>query len=265
MVDSVDIGSSQIIVFLDESTSICLGDTARLTVINLSGGALAYSWSPASAILEGQNTGSVLVNPLVNQEFSVEITNELGCMLTESGRVFVDNTAPPLSVTAEPDTLFSPGAVQLEATFDANYAYLWQPSSGLNNITISNPTAQVDSTATYTVRVVDENGCRNEALITVIVIGECIEPYIFVPNAFTPNGDNLNDLLFVEGNTIEELTFAIYDRWGEKVFETDDQSVGWDGTYKGRELSPDVYGYYLEVRCFNGEQFFKKGNITLIR
>ncbi|MCB9303568.1 MAG: gliding motility-associated C-terminal domain-containing protein [Lewinellaceae bacterium] len=265
VVDSVDIGSSQIIVFLDESTSICLGDTARLTVINLSGGDLAYSWSPASAILEGQNTGSVLVNPLVNQEFSVEITNELGCMLTESGRIFVDNTVPPLSVTAEPDTLFSPGAVQLEATFDANYAYLWQPSSGLNNITISNPTAQVDSTATYTVRVVDENGCRNEALITIIVIGECIEPYIFVPNAFTPNGDNLNDLLFVEGNTIEELTFAIYDRWGEKVFETDDQSVGWDGTYKGRELSPDVYGYYLEVRCFNGEQFFKKGNITLIR
>jgi gliding motility-associated-like protein len=86
-----------------------------------------------------------------------------------------------------------------------------------------------------------------------------------VPNAFSPNGDLLNDGLFVRGNSIDELHFVIYNRWGEKVFETRDQSIPWDGTYKGKPLSPDVYAYYLEVRCFNGETYFEKGNISLIR
>ena len=137
--------------------------------------------------------------------------------------------------------------------------------SGLNNITIFNPTARIDSTAVFTVEVVDEEGCRNEVELRVVVVSECREPFIFVPNAFTPNGDNLNDRLFVEGKTIDELYFAVYNRWGEKVFETDDQAIGWDGSFKGRELSPDVFGYYLEVRCFNGATYFKKGNVTLIR
>ncbi len=263
--DSVTVGSRRILVFLDESSSICLGDTARLRVINLTGEALFYAWSPAEAILGGQQSAEALVSPSANQVFNVSITNELGCTLTESSRVFVDNTIPPLSIAAEPDTLFGPGQVQLEATFDAGYSYLWHPAAGLNNIAIFNPTARVDSTRTFMVSVVDENGCSNEAAITIVLIGECVEPYIFVPNAFTPNGDNLNDLLFVRGAAIDELYFAVYNRWGEKVFETDVQSIGWDGSFSGRELPPDVYGYYLEVRCFNGEQFFKKGNVTLIR
>ncbi|MCB9277025.1 MAG: PKD domain-containing protein [Lewinellaceae bacterium] len=263
--DSVTVGSRPVLVFVDESTSICLGDTARLTAINLSGETLTFAWSPGVAILEGQGTSSVLVSPMASQVFNVVITNELGCSETRAAHVFVDNTAPPVSITAVPDTLFGPGTVQLEATLDVNYSYLWHPAGGLSNITIYNPLAQVDSTATYQVKVLDSNGCSNEALITIVLIGECVEPYIFVPNAFTPNGDNLNDLLFVEGNTIEALHFAVYGRWGEKVFETDSQEVGWDGTYKGRQLPPDVYGYYLEAKCFNGESFFKKGNITLIR
>ena len=75
----------------------------------------------------------------------------------------------------------------------------------------------------------------------------------------------MNDDLFVRGNGIDELYFAVFNRWGEKVFETEDKDIGWDGTFRGKELSADVFGYLLEVRCFNGQTFFKKGNITLIR
>lgn len=87
----------------------------------------------------------------------------------------------------------------------------------------------------------------------------------FVPNAFTPDGDGLNEVLFVRGAAIDEVFFAIYNRWGEKVFESTSKTQGWDGTFKGKMLTPDVYGYYVEVRCFNGETYFKKGNVTLIR
>ena len=94
----------------------------------------------------------------------------------------------------------------------------------------------------------------------------CGPPYIYVPNAFTPNGDGENDVLYVRGKNITKMYFAVFDRWGEKVFETEDQTVGWDGYYKGMQVDPAVYDFYLRIECVGGESsYFKKGNITLIR
>ena len=61
------------------------------------------------------------------------------------------------------------------------------------------------------------------------------------------------------------MTFIVYNRWGEKVFETDDKDIGWDGTVNGKKLPPDVFGYYLSIKCVRGETFQRQGNITLIR
>ena len=93
----------------------------------------------------------------------------------------------------------------------------------------------------------------------------CDDPYIYVPNTFTPNGDKLNDVLFVRGNYIDEMEFYIYNRWGEKVFESKDNDLGWDGRFKGEELGSDVFGYHLRCRCFNGQEYTAKGNVTLLR
>jgi gliding motility-associated-like protein len=93
----------------------------------------------------------------------------------------------------------------------------------------------------------------------------CADPEIFVPNAFSPDADGLNDEVFVRGRFIESLFFQIYNRWGELVFETRDQQRGWDGTHRGELATPDVYVYYLEAFCIDGQRFEKKGNITLIR
>jgi gliding motility-associated-like protein len=87
---------------------------------------------------------------------------------------------------------------------------------------------------------------------------------IFIPNAFTPNGDRENDVLYVRG-TLDEMTLSIYDRWGEKVFETIDQAIGWDGTYKGNLVEPGVFVYHLTTKCEDSETVFKKGNVTVIR
>lgn len=93
----------------------------------------------------------------------------------------------------------------------------------------------------------------------------CDEPYIFLPNAFSPNGDGINDILFIRGDFINDCLLRIYDRWGEKVFETTSTDKGWDGTFKGKDCQQGVYDYYLEVWCLGEKQFFKKGNVTLIR
>jgi gliding motility-associated-like protein len=88
---------------------------------------------------------------------------------------------------------------------------------------------------------------------------------IFVPDAFSPNGDGQNDELFVYGNFITSLELRIFNRWGEEVFMTKDQGNGWDGTFKGKDLTPDVYGYYLRVECPPDKSYFTKGNITLFK
>jgi gliding motility-associated-like protein len=98
-----------------------------------------------------------------------------------------------------------------------------------------------------------------------VIERSCIEPYIFIPQAFSPNGDGENDVLFVYGNPIDEIELVIYNRWGEKVFETRDKNFGWDGTYRNERQAPDVFAYYLRVLCVNGEEFVKKGNVTLLR
>jgi gliding motility-associated-like protein len=105
------------------------------------------------------------------------------------------------------------------------------------------------------------NGCVDSysTIIEKIALAE-----VFVPNAFTPNGDRENDVLFVRGG-IDELSFKIYNRWGELVFETEDQSIGWDGTYKGNPVDPGVFVYHLISKCSENEEIFKKGNVTVIR
>ena len=88
---------------------------------------------------------------------------------------------------------------------------------------------------------------------------------IFIPNAFSPNGDNTNDMECVFGNCIASMTFSIYDRWGEKVFETHDPKRCWNGTYRGEKLNGAVFVYYFEGVLSTGEHINKKGNVSLVR
>jgi gliding motility-associated-like protein len=88
---------------------------------------------------------------------------------------------------------------------------------------------------------------------------------VFVANVFSPNGDGFNDVLHLKGKGISQFLFTIYDRWGEKVFETTDISIGWDGNFKGKPMDPGVFVYYVTGKLENGDAINKKGNVTLLR
>ena len=88
---------------------------------------------------------------------------------------------------------------------------------------------------------------------------------VYVPNVFSPNGDGFNDILMVRGKAVAEMQFIIYDRWGEKVFETTDINAGWDGTYKGEPMNLAVFVYMLTGKYKNGDAIDEKGNFTLLR
>lgn len=97
-----------------------------------------------------------------------------------------------------------------------------------------------------------------------IIVEDCSEDVIYVPNIFSPNGDGQNDFLFVRG-TFKSLHFSVYDRWGEIVFETTDANMGWDGKFKGKPMNPGVFAYYAIIERNDGKKIVKSGNVSLVR
>ncbi|MFH1319866.1 MAG: gliding motility-associated C-terminal domain-containing protein [Bacteroidota bacterium] len=141
--------------------------------------------------------------------------------------------------------------------------YTWTPTTGLSCTNCQGPEANPNETTTYTVTVIDNNGCSGSDSLTVFVDIFCGE--VWVPNAFSPNNDGENDELKVYGDCIGSMTFEIYDRWGEKVFESSSPSDSWDGTLRGKAMNKGVFVYYLDATLFNNETVKLTGNISLIR
>ncbi len=115
----------------------------------------------------------------------------------------------------------------------------------------------------YTVHITYFNGCK--AISDPVNFTDKKEYNFFIPNIFSPNGDGENDILYVRGNEIATINFVIYNRWGEKVFETNDIKSGWDGTYKGNPFNTAVFVYSVKAIFENGEMIEKNGNITLVK
>lgn len=143
----------------------------------------------------------------------------------------------------------------------ALFTYSWSPNTGLSCDACENPVALITETTTYTVTVIDENGCTATDEITLTLSSG----NVFVPNIFTPNADGRNDELLILGQGIDTVVFSVYDRWGEKVFETNDKSIGWDGTYKGRGLNTGLYFYVADIVFQDGSTDVVKGNVSLMR
>jgi gliding motility-associated-like protein len=108
----------------------------------------------------------------------------------------------------------------------------------------------------------NSGGCPDEYCIQLHV--ELI-PAIDVPNAFSPNGDGANDVLYVKGQDIKNMDFKVFNRWGELVFESNSINIGWDGSYKGVQQEMEVYVWTLSATFSNGKVAVKKGNVTLLR
>lgn len=162
------------------------------------------------------------------------------------------------------DSIFKGEHLVLEA-YPNNLEYKWLLSN--NIISNKNPINVVPEKSQFYNVVGSDGYClySDSVYIKVISGWECDFPYIYVPNAFSPNNDNQNDILYVRGRTAYTIEFRVFNRWGENVFYSNDISNGWDGTYKGQKLPPDVYDYYLIVQCVNGEKKQLQGNITLLK
>jgi gliding motility-associated-like protein len=138
----------------------------------------------------------------------------------------------------------------------------WDPPNGLSCINCPNPVASPDTTTMYYLLVTDDNGCKSIDSV-IVTVDESKSWYL--PNAFTPNGNSVNDVLYFYGTGVKEFILQVFDRWGAKVFETTDAKVGWDGSYKGKPALSGVYAYLLTITFKSTEVEQVKGNLNLIR
>jgi len=180
-------------------------------------------------------------------------------------------------VTPVLDSIRRGDTITLTATASSiDVIFTWSPAQGLSCTDCSSTFATPDFTTSYTITA-SLNGCLDTAISRIIVSSDtvviprdsCVTS-LYMPNAFTPNGDGVNDYFLVYGNGIEEMHLRIFDRWGNFLFESFNKNVGWDGTYRGELLRPDVFVYQIEVRFCDGSRLtglsdYKKGSVTLIR
>jgi gliding motility-associated-like protein len=148
--------------------------------------------------------------------------------------------------------------------------YTWTPVQNLSCTNCPKPIATINTNITYKLEVENVYGCMASDTISYTV--QCEEAsQLFVPNAFSPDNDGLNDVLMVRGKGLASVKyFRIFNRWGQLVFEKNnfnpnDPNHGWDGKVNGVPANPEVYVYTAEVVCTAGGVFVKKGNVTLFR
>ena len=225
-----------------------------------------YSWFPVNSLTTKPNEGpnaiyKINATTLVNVNFE----NKYGCKKTlETQLELIDLK---VNVATDKETLIKGNneIANISVTGCTDCAYAWTPGTGLNATNTASVRATPQDTTIYKV-VVSKKGCKEEKTIRINVDNvNCGEPNIFVPNAFTPNNDGNNDVLKVRGRWISKLQFVVYNRWGQEMFTTTDLNNGWNGVFKGNEVAPDVYNYFLQVTCLDNKIFTKRGNTSLIK
>ncbi|MFO0323099.1 MAG: PKD domain-containing protein [Bacteroidota bacterium] len=254
-------------ISVNASQNKCESDTLQLKAT----GGISYKWSPAIG-LSNPNIANPFCFVKTTTVYSVTISTLFGTDTCKSVLTTTVNVFP----FAYNSYTFSISSSSVSIGGSTTFTLNGFPYSGAISIVPSIPITDLGNNSyeifplksqEYTIYFEDAGKCRY-ALKTIyieLITDICNEGVVYLPTGFTPNNDGVNDLLYIRSNFISEVYLTIFNRWGEKIFETKDIQKGWDGTFKGKLLDQGVYGYYMTFKCNNGEESFKKGNITLMR
>ena len=250
---------------VSKSDSICIGSSIQLSA----SGATSYRWSPATGL-----SGTMISNPIATPV----VTTKYRVVGFDANSCFTDTAYITVGVGKKPTLSLGPDQVLATGTpFALNPVYTegpmrtwkWTPETDLSCADCSNPIATIKNDISYKVQATTVFGCTVSDTINIKVF--CTNAQVFIANAFTPDGDGINDVLMVQSRGIKAVKyFRIFNRWGELIFEKynvqpNDPSYGWDGKVRGIASAPAVFVYTAEVVCENGSSYTYKGNVSLIR
>lgn len=241
------------VVFSADTTSGCMPltvlfvlDTTNLIACqwNFGDGNTSTAYEPTNTF---QDTGSYTV--------SLTVVSSDNCPGDTTISNYIRVYPLPPADAGNDTTVYQESTVVLTAT--GGIDYLWSTGDVSSSISVIPP-----QTTTYQVTVTDAAGCKSFGEVTVTIDFRYV---VFVPTMFSPNNDGNNDVLFVRGLGIEKFHLRVFNRWGERVFETYDQSLGWDGKFRGSDVNSGVFVFLLEANLDNGEVVKRSGNITIVR
>ncbi len=246
---------------------LCPNDIASLNSINSQGGE-----QPIQYLLDGNLITNFPITNLSSGLHTIKLIDKNGCELSNT---FIIDQPSPVDVKLPNELKVNEGenlTLQFTSTIptDSIQSIEWQPADKLSCIDCPNPqTKNLEDENVFTVTITNKNGCSATSFIRIVKIRRGA----WIPNTFSPNGDNINDIFHIVG--IEESikrvrTFQIYDRWGSLMYRNDniassDLKNGWDGKFKGEQVNSGVYTYWFVVEWNNGETQQFQGDLTLVR
>lgn len=256
---------------VEVQTPNCYGETGSLAILGVAGGEGPYLY--ALDIFNDEIFYSdTFYQNLEPGDFALTVVDINGCKLTQSVSL---NGVPELLVTTEPRYEIRLGESQeLKATVNVpNFridSIAWQPNTETLCINCYDPVVRPFEDTYYTVSVIDENGCTATAQ-TLVVVDK--ERRVFIPNAFSPNGDGQNEAVTVFTDLVSVAqvnTFQVFSRWGEKIFENNNfqpnqEGEGWNGLFGNKKMMQGVYVYFAEIEFVDGHKELYKGDVTLLR
>ncbi len=242
-------------------TTICYRSTATLrgSVVSVSG-AFNIMWSP-SEFVNPNNTFVTLANPDTSRWFVLTTKDLFGCNFTDIDSVKV-NMRDPVNAFAGNDTIAILGQPhQLEGS--GGVTFRWYPPNTLNNSLIENPLTILNNDQYFTLNVTDNIGCVGTDGVFVRAIKG---PNYYVPTAFSPNGDGLNDVFRVTSSGIIRTEyFRVFDRLGNLMFETKQPQRGWNGLLNGSPAAQGTYVWLIKGYDHLGKAVSKTGTVVLLR
>jgi gliding motility-associated-like protein len=242
-------------------TTVCFDTKAQLHA-SIKGS--SFTWSPSTS-LDNPNSLDPVASPRSTTKYVLTVRDNLGCSKPSRDTVVV-NVLPKINAFAGRDTAVVIGQ-RLQFNASGGAGYFWTPSTALSRNNIKDPAATYDGSfdsIRYKLIVTNEAGCIDSAYVTVKIFKTM--PRVFVPTAFTPNGDGKNDYLRPITVGISKFDyFRIYNRWGQLVYSSVDTETGWDGRIGGKEQNTATFVWMVKATDFTGKVFVDKGTVTLIR
>ncbi|MBS1566331.1 MAG: gliding motility-associated C-terminal domain-containing protein, partial [Bacteroidetes bacterium] len=249
--------------------SVCPGGTSRLVIQNADP-SYTYYWYGAPAGGSKLDSGAVYTTPAVTPPASYYVSATSGTCVSSPGVVpippFAALPAPVISITARSENSLSfawppvAGATGYLVSVDGG-TYI-TPSSGSTGTTHTVTGLSPTQTIIFSVIAQGAPGCKTSSAAKVSA--RALATNVFIPGAFTPNGDGTNDVFKVYSNLISTMDMKIFNQWGELIFSTSNPGDGWDGTYKGRKQPAGVYIYAIRIKLVDGTDMMRKGSLTLI-
>ncbi len=232
----------------------CFGAGDGSIDISANGGNTPYqfAWSNGNIVSS--------LNSIDGGTYSVTVSDANNCT-ADSSFIITEPAQVVLQSLVFDSVRFSTEVILSQPTGN-NYTYQWSPTQFLSCSDCASPIFSGIRTTEYHVTATDANGCSATATVQVSVISD---KQLFAPNAFTPNGDGQNDKWLVSAAGAIYFNASVFNRWGEKVFESNNVNEGWDGTYRGKNSYAGVYSYVVTVTFIDGENRKLIGGVTLIR